>query len=142
MPDAGATDTVLAAAGHDEQRTRKPRKPEHSGGLTNREVGVLRLPARGLTTPEITEQLFISPKTTDHHIQHVHTKIGVSTRAAAVLWAMQHAVVNWTTAPTVTDRTALRDRAHLWPRPWRSAASSRATGDRQHSNKGWVEWTH
>jgi DNA-binding CsgD family transcriptional regulator len=39
-------------------------------------------------------RLFISPKTADHHIQHVYAKIGVSTRAAAALWAMQHAVVN------------------------------------------------
>jgi hypothetical protein len=36
---------------------------------------------------------YISPKTTDHHIQHVYGKIGVSTRGAAALWAMQHAVV-------------------------------------------------
>jgi DNA-binding CsgD family transcriptional regulator len=37
--------------------------------------------------------LFISPKTADHHIQHVYTKIGVATRAAAALWAMQNDVV-------------------------------------------------
>jgi DNA-binding CsgD family transcriptional regulator len=54
---------------------------------------VLRLAARGLTTKEIAEQLYISPKTADHHIEHVYTKIGVSTRAAAALWAMQHGVV-------------------------------------------------
>jgi DNA-binding CsgD family transcriptional regulator len=55
---------------------------------------VLRLAARGLTTREIADRLFISPKTADHHIQHVYTKIGVSTRAAAALWAMQNAVVS------------------------------------------------
>ena len=48
---------------------------------------------RGLTTQEIADRLFISPKTADHHIQHIYDKIGVSTRAAAALWAMQHAVV-------------------------------------------------
>jgi DNA-binding CsgD family transcriptional regulator len=53
---------------------------------------VLRLAARGLTTQTIAERLFISPKTADHHIQHIYTKIGVSTRAAAMLWAIQHAV--------------------------------------------------
>ena len=53
---------------------------------------MLRLPAKGLTTREIADRLFISPKTADHHIQHVYTKSGVSTRAAAALWAMQHAV--------------------------------------------------
>jgi hypothetical protein len=34
------------------------------------------------------------PKTTDHHIQHIYGKIGTSTRAAAALWAMQHAGVS------------------------------------------------
>ena len=54
---------------------------------------MLRLAARGHTTREIADRLFISPKTADHHIQHIYGKIGVSTRAAAALWAMQHAVV-------------------------------------------------
>jgi DNA-binding NarL/FixJ family response regulator len=54
---------------------------------------VLRLAAMGLTTKGIAERLFISPKTADHHIQHVYAKIGVSTRAAAALWAMQNDVV-------------------------------------------------
>ena len=46
----------------------------------NREVDVLRLAAQGLTTAEIAARLYISPKTPDHHIQHVYTKIGVSKR--------------------------------------------------------------
>ena len=54
---------------------------------------MLRLAARGLTTQAIADELYISPKTADHHIQHVYSKIGVSTRAAAALWAMQHALV-------------------------------------------------
>jgi DNA-binding CsgD family transcriptional regulator len=53
---------------------------------------VLRLAARSLTTREIADRLYISAKTADHHIQHVYTKLGVSTRAAAALWAMQHAL--------------------------------------------------
>jgi DNA-binding CsgD family transcriptional regulator len=55
---------------------------------------VLRLAAKGLTTRDIADRLYISAKTADHHIQHVYTKIGVSTRAAAMLWAMQHGVVS------------------------------------------------
>ena len=55
---------------------------------------MLRLAAMGLTTREIADRLFISPKTADHHIQHVYTKIDVSTRAAAALWAMQHELVS------------------------------------------------
>jgi DNA-binding CsgD family transcriptional regulator len=61
--------------------------------LSRREVEVLRLAARGLTTRQIADRLYISTKTADHHIQHIYDKIGVSTRAAAALWAMQHAVV-------------------------------------------------
>ena len=38
--------------------------------------------------------LFISPKTADRHIQHIYGKIGVSTRAAAALWAMRNGVVH------------------------------------------------
>jgi HD-GYP domain-containing protein (c-di-GMP phosphodiesterase class II) len=90
--DRAATNAVLEAAGHSERLAAAKPAP-HAGGLTDREAEVLRLAARGLTTKAIAEQLFISAKTADHHIQHVYTKIGVGTRAAAALWAMQHAVV-------------------------------------------------
>jgi DNA-binding CsgD family transcriptional regulator len=85
---------VLVAAGHGEPRGPTGKRPENPGGLTRREVEVLRLAARGLTTREIAGRLYISPKTADHHIQHIYGKIGVSTRAAAALWAMQHTVVS------------------------------------------------
>ena len=68
-------------------------RPQGPGGLTRRELDVLRLAARGHATGQIADQLFISPKTADHHIQHIYGKIGTSTRAGAALWAMQHAVV-------------------------------------------------
>jgi len=83
------TEAVLTAAGHPEQRGTASRT-KHPAGLTSREVEVLNLAARGLTTKEIAERIFIAPKTADHHIQHTYAKIGVSTRAAAALWAMQH----------------------------------------------------
>ena len=94
-----ATDCVLEAAGHgrptghDGTSPSRPAPAPYPGGLTGREVQVLRLAARGLTARAIGEQLAISPKTADHHIQHVYTKIGVSTRAAAALWAMQNGLV-------------------------------------------------
>jgi DNA-binding NarL/FixJ family response regulator len=83
---------VLVAAGHGEPRAPGKRQ-QHPGGLTRREVDVLRLAARGLTTQQIADRLYISAKTADHHIQHIYGKIGASTRAAAALWAMQHSVV-------------------------------------------------
>ncbi|MEO8482204.1 MAG: HD domain-containing phosphohydrolase [Acidobacteriota bacterium] len=92
--DARASRAVLVAAGHGEPDTRAGTRSQNPGGLSPREVDVLRLAARGLTTRQIGDRLFISTKTADHHIQHVYNKIGVSTRAAAALWAMQHAVVS------------------------------------------------
>jgi HD-GYP domain-containing protein (c-di-GMP phosphodiesterase class II) len=91
--DRRATEAVLAAAGHVEGGARTGGRKQHPGGLSGREVEVLRLAARGLTTRDIADRLYISPKTADHHIQHTYTKIGVSTRGAASLWAMQHGVV-------------------------------------------------
>ena len=74
--------------------TRPTRVGERGSALSRREEQVLRLIAEGLTTREIAERLFISPKTADHHIQHVYTKIGVSNRAGATLWAVQHDFVS------------------------------------------------
>jgi HD-GYP domain-containing protein (c-di-GMP phosphodiesterase class II) len=91
--EQAAADAVLVAAGH--QKAPAPaRRTRGPGGLSQREAEVLRLAAMGLTTREIADRLFISPKTADHHIQHVYTKINVSTRAAAALWAMQHELVS------------------------------------------------
>jgi HD-GYP domain-containing protein (c-di-GMP phosphodiesterase class II) len=91
--DGETAEAVLASAGHAGQSPAGSRRSQYPGGLSRREVEVLALAARGLTTREIAQRLYISPKTTDHHIQHVYTKIGVSTRGAAALWAMQHYVV-------------------------------------------------
>jgi HD-GYP domain-containing protein (c-di-GMP phosphodiesterase class II) len=91
--DQRATHAVLAAAGHGTPKTLEPSRPQNPGGLSHREVDVLRLAARGLTTQQIADRLYISPKTADHHIQHIYNKIDVSTRAAAALWAMQNAIV-------------------------------------------------
>ena len=98
LESAGAIESracraVLVAAGHGESEALSTKRAQHPAGLSAREVEVLRLAARGLTARQIADRLFISPKTTDHHIQHIYNKIGVSTRAAAALWAMQHAVV-------------------------------------------------
>ena len=64
------------------------------GGLSRREIEVLRLVADGRTAREIATQLFISTRTAEHHIQHVYTKIGVTGRAAATRWAVAHQVID------------------------------------------------
>jgi HD-GYP domain-containing protein (c-di-GMP phosphodiesterase class II) len=82
-PDAVAA--VRAAAGHGE-RGRRPRP----GGLTERQVEVLRLVAQGFTNREIGRRLVVSPRTAEHHVQDIYARIGVSTRAGAALFAMEH----------------------------------------------------
>jgi HD-GYP domain-containing protein (c-di-GMP phosphodiesterase class II) len=84
--DGAVVEAILASAGH----ARTPREHPWPAGLTDREVEVLRLAARGLSNRRIGERLFISPKTADHHVQHIYAKIGVSTRAGAAIYAMQH----------------------------------------------------
>ncbi|MBI5617918.1 MAG: HD domain-containing protein [Gammaproteobacteria bacterium] len=90
--EARSAAAVLSAAGHDDPAL-AAKRARHAGGLSAREVEVLSLATKGLTTKQIAQRLDISPKTTDHHIQHIYTKIGVSTRAAAALWAMENAVL-------------------------------------------------
>jgi DNA-binding CsgD family transcriptional regulator len=63
------------------------------GGLSRRELEVLRLVAAGRTSQEIAVDLFISTRTAEHHIANIYTKIGVSNRAAATRWAVTHRVV-------------------------------------------------
>ncbi|HET8908435.1 MAG TPA: HD domain-containing phosphohydrolase [Ktedonobacterales bacterium] len=84
--DPSAVNAVLAAAGHRIALIKR----EWPAGLSDREVEVLRLLALGLANREMGHRLSIAEKTVGHHIQHIYTKIGVSTRAAATLFALQH----------------------------------------------------
>jgi len=68
----------------DVPRRRRPATRANPAGLTSRQVEVLRLLDEGLTNAELASWLFISPKTADHHVSAILTKLGVSTRAAAV----------------------------------------------------------
>jgi HD-GYP domain-containing protein (c-di-GMP phosphodiesterase class II) len=86
--DGDAAEAVLGAAGH-----RVARRREGPAGLTQREVEVLRLLARGLSNKEIAQRLVISPKTVGNHVEHIYAKIGASTRAAAGLFAMRHGLL-------------------------------------------------
>jgi HD-GYP domain-containing protein (c-di-GMP phosphodiesterase class II)/DNA-binding CsgD family transcriptional regulator len=62
-------------------------------GLTDREVEVLRLLARGLTKKEIARALVIAPGTAHTHTVHIYEKLGVSTRAGVALFALEHGLV-------------------------------------------------
>jgi HD-GYP domain-containing protein (c-di-GMP phosphodiesterase class II) len=87
--DGEVVNAVLMAAGHHTPEVRR----EHLAGLTEREIEVLQLVARGLSNREIAQQLILSPKTVGNHLQNIYLKIEVSTRAAATYFAMQHHLV-------------------------------------------------
>ncbi len=59
-------------------------------GLTDREVNVLRLVARGGTNKDVARALSISHRTVQHHVAHINDKVGVTSRAGAALFAAQH----------------------------------------------------
>ena len=85
--DAEMVAAVLEAAGQPHPAIERP------AGLTEREVEVIGLVARGLQTKQVARALDISAKTADHHIQNAYRKIGVSTRAGATLFASEHGLV-------------------------------------------------
>ena len=87
--DGEAAEAVLAAAGH-----RRAARAALPAGLTAREAEVLRLLALGCTTRQVADQLTITPKTADHHVQHIYGKLGVSTRGAAALFAIEHGILS------------------------------------------------
>jgi HD-GYP domain-containing protein (c-di-GMP phosphodiesterase class II) len=87
-PDA--VEAVLACAGQPARRDTS----ERLAGLTPREIEVLRLIAAGNTAKEAARRLEIAPKTADNHIQSLYSKIGVTTRAAAALYALERGLVS------------------------------------------------
>jgi HD-GYP domain-containing protein (c-di-GMP phosphodiesterase class II)/DNA-binding CsgD family transcriptional regulator len=86
-PDAVAC--VLAGAG----RRAAPPPRGWPADLTDREVEVLRLIARGRSNREVAQQLFIAPKTVGRHVENLYRKIDVSSRAAAAVFAMEHGLL-------------------------------------------------
>jgi len=91
--DPDAVSAVVAAAGQP--------LPELTrvAGLTGREAQVIALLARGHLTRQIARALHISTKTADRHIQNAYRKIGVSSRAAATLFAAEHGLLAWGELP-------------------------------------------
>jgi HD-GYP domain-containing protein (c-di-GMP phosphodiesterase class II) len=87
--DGDAVERVLVAAGH----RRAAARTSLPAGLTRREAEVLRLLALGLTVREVADRLVISAKTAEHHVEHIYSKIGVSTRGAAALFAIEQGIL-------------------------------------------------
>ena len=81
IPDARRLDAIRGAA------------PPTPGGLSARELEVLRLVAGGSTNREIAEALGISERTVDRHVSNIFTKLDVSSRASATAFAYEHRLV-------------------------------------------------
>jgi HD-GYP domain-containing protein (c-di-GMP phosphodiesterase class II) len=71
-------------------RVRRPLRRSRPRGLTDREIEVLRLIARGLTNREMAAELTVSDRTIGRHIENIYNKLGVSSRAASTLFALEH----------------------------------------------------
>jgi DNA-binding CsgD family transcriptional regulator/tetratricopeptide (TPR) repeat protein len=67
--------------------------PQAAGGLTAREVEVLRLVAAGKTNRAIAADLVLSERTVDRHVSNIFAKLGLSSRAAAAAYAVEHSLV-------------------------------------------------
>jgi HD-GYP domain-containing protein (c-di-GMP phosphodiesterase class II) len=87
--DREAVRSVLEVAGAG-SRNLPERRP---AGLSDREIEVLRLLARGSTNRQVSSRLAISPKTVGRHVEHIYAKAGVSSRAAAALFAAEHGLL-------------------------------------------------
>jgi DNA-binding NarL/FixJ family response regulator len=71
-----------------------PRRPAKAGGLTSREVQVLRHLATGRTNRAIADRLGISEKTVARHVSNIFAKLGLSSRAAATAYAFRHGLLS------------------------------------------------
>jgi DNA-binding CsgD family transcriptional regulator len=67
-----------------------PSAPEHTAGLTSREVEVLGLVATGMTSAQIAAELFLGTRTVETHLTSIYHKLGVTSRAAATRFALEH----------------------------------------------------
>lgn len=84
-----------AAAEHEILSQHQPSilEPVIPGGLTKREVEVLRLVAQGLTDAQVAGQLVLSPRTVNAHLASIYGKLSVNSRTAATRWATEHGLI-------------------------------------------------
>jgi DNA-binding CsgD family transcriptional regulator len=64
--------------------------PGYPAGLTPREMQVLRMVAQGMASAEVAKELFVSTRTVDTHLTSIYHKLGISSRAAATRFALEH----------------------------------------------------
>ena len=84
VADAATADNIYAQLGVEPVQ---PCGADSAGGLTKRELDILRRVAGGATNKQVGEQLCISEKTVGRHLANIYAKLDVSSRTAAVAWA-------------------------------------------------------
>jgi DNA-binding NarL/FixJ family response regulator len=84
-------------------RIPQPAPPTQLEDLTERELDVFRLIARGLSNAEIGKELFISDTTVKTHITHILSKLGLRDRVQAVVLAYQAGLFEGDAAPSAAD---------------------------------------
>jgi len=67
---------------------------ERPGGLTERELEVLRLVAEGLSNKEIAQRLQMTRRTVEFHVSNILKKLGVTSRVEAAMWAREQGVIS------------------------------------------------
>jgi DNA-binding CsgD family transcriptional regulator len=92
-PLAGRVVRRMRALGLRVPRGRRPSTRQNPLHLTDRQLEVLRLLADGLTNTEIAERLVVSPRTVEHHVAAVLTKLDAGTRREAVRRALTAGIV-------------------------------------------------
>jgi predicted ATPase/DNA-binding CsgD family transcriptional regulator len=79
------------------------RTPDATGttttGLTSRERDIARLVAQGLSNRDIANALVVSERTTESHLSHIFTKLGLRSRTQLATWAIEHGVLASSTNP-------------------------------------------
>ena len=69
------------------------KKPHYINKLSNRETEVLKEMAKGKTNKEIAETLFVSEKTVKTHVSHIFSKLQVTDRTQAAIYAMENKLI-------------------------------------------------
>src|SRR5262249_3276231 len=75
-------------------RRQRPRADPARPPLSSRELEGLRLLADGASNPDISKTLYISRRTSEHHVEHTLRKLAVPSRAAAVAYALTHELLS------------------------------------------------
>jgi DNA-binding NarL/FixJ family response regulator len=83
---------MLGHGCHDTKKQTYELKMTNLFDLTARELEILQLVIAGYANKAIANELHISKKTVEFHLDHIYTKIGVRTRLMAGIWAIQHGI--------------------------------------------------